>query len=141
MIVVDTSVLSLAFRRRARAQAEPSAARLLRRMVLEDIHVRVPGIVLQELLSGVRREAQFARLKSLVEGFPILAAERAHHVAAARISNACRRNGVATSAVDCLIAAQAVAADAPLFTTDEDFSRMAAHCRLRLLEVKEMPGV
>ena len=140
MILLDTSVLSLAFRRRRQDEPEPYVVVVLRRMLLEDVSLTVPGIVLQEVLSGVRTEAQFSRLKSLVEAFPILMAEPYHHVAAARIANACGHKGVSTSAVDCLIAALATSSDAPLFTFDEDFLRMAPHCGLRLFKVREQRG-
>lgn len=103
-------------------------------MVAEDAPVGVPGIVLQELLSGVRSEAEFTRLKSLMEGFPLVIADTAHHLSAARIANLCARKGVATSTVDCLIAAMAISKKAPLFTIDQDFARMAPHCGLTLLK-------
>ena len=141
MILLDTSVLSLAFRRQRGVEAEPTVVRVLRQMVLEDIPLTVPGIVLQELLSGVRSTGQFSRLERLVEGFPILLAERAHHVAAARIFNVCRRKGISPSAIDCLIAALAISSEAPLLTVDEDFQKMASHCHLRLLEIREPYGV
>lgn len=137
MIVVDTSVLSLAFRRRASIAVEPAAVTLLRRMMSDDIPLTIPGIVLQELLSGVRREEDSSRLQRLLEGFPILLADRDHHVAAADISTACRRHGIAVTAVDCLIAALAISVEAPLFTIDRDFLRMAIHCGLQILPVED----
>ncbi len=58
MILVDPCVWSLAFRRpRARVHTSP-AVRRLRRLVDEDVPVGIPGIVLQELLSGVRDESE-----------------------------------------------------------------------------------
>jgi len=137
VILLDTSVLSLVFRRRGSREPEPHLVEAVRRMLREDVPLTVPGIVLQEVLSGVRTDAQFLRLKSLLEAFPILVAERHHHVRAARIANACRRKGVAVSAVDCLISALATEHDAPLLTTDEDFFRMAPHCGLTLFRVGE----
>jgi len=134
MIFVDTSVWSLAFRRRKPGSEEPAEARMLRDLIEADEEVGLPGIVLQEILSGVREKAQFDRLQGALEGFPlILAAEQTHHEAA-RIANACRSKGVAVSAVDCLIAAMTIEHHAQLFTADRDFVYMAPHCALHLFE-------
>ena len=104
----------------------------LRRLVEVDAPVAIPGIVLQEFLSGVRTDAEVGRLQTLLEGFPIILADRRDHVAAAGIANACRRHGVGVSAIDCLIAAMTTGRNAALFTLDADFERMRRHCDLRL---------
>ena len=134
MILLDTSVLSLAFRRPRRADAQPSEARRLAELVERDEPLCIPGICLQELLSGVATEAQFTRLQRLLEPFPLLLATRDLHHAAARIHAACRRAGVATTSADCLIAATAIEARGQLFTADKDFARMRAHCALVLFD-------
>ena len=131
MILVDTSVLSFAFRRRTKSSAEAPQVRILRRLVAEDRPVVVPGVVLQELLSGVKTSEEFERLQGLMDGFPLLLATREHHTAAAKISNACRQVGIAASTIDCLIAAMTIAAKSQLLTADEDFKRMVPHCGLR----------
>ncbi len=92
----------------------------------------VPGICLQEVLSGVRTGEQFARLTSLMSPFPVLLASRAHHLAAARIANACRSGGVAVAAIDALVAALTLEHSARLLTTDDDFRHIAPHCGLKL---------
>jgi predicted nucleic acid-binding protein len=133
VILLDTSILSLAYRRR-RIEAEPHVVQVLRGMIREDVPLAIPGIVLQEVLTGVRSEAQFGRLERALRAFPIVSAEPQHHILAARIANSCRRKGVATSAVDCLIAALATSHDAFLFTLDQDFARMAPVCGMRLFK-------
>lgn len=130
MIVLDTSVLSLAFRRTA--PLSPVAIRL-RQLIADDEPMAIPGIVLQEILSGLREAAQFKRMQEALTGFPVLLATRSDHLAAARVANTCRRSGIATTAPDCLIAAQAIHQEAQLWTTDQDFSHIAHHCALRLL--------
>ena len=133
MIAVDTSVLSLAVRRPTRAaHREHPAAAKLRRAVEEGVPVVVPGVCLQEILSGVRDAKQFERLASLLAPYPILVATRADHVAAARIASACRAAGVAASTVDSLIAALVIRHRARLLTTDVDFERIRAHSTLAL---------
>jgi len=94
----------------------------------------IPGIVLQELLSGVRTSDEFQRLQQILDGFPVLLATHDHHVTAALIANACIRAGVVVSAIDCLIAAITLESGARLLTSDRDFVRMAPHCGLKLLD-------
>lgn len=132
MIILDTSVLSLAFRRRPGTLPEPPAAGVLRRLIVEDQPLAIPGIVMQELLSGVRSPEQFSRLGQRLGGFPLLIASRADHVTAARLTNTCRGTGIAVTTIDCLIAALTIAAGGQLFTADEDFRHMAACCKLKL---------
>ncbi len=101
-------------------------------MIAEDWTLAIPGIVFQELLSGIRSPSEFERLRAIVEGFPVLTATLADHLSAAEIANACRAKGIAASAVDCLISAQAISAGFFLFTFDRDFSRIASCCSLVL---------
>jgi len=133
VIALDTSLLSAVFRRRSSRGAEPAETAVFRRLVESDEPMFVPGIVLQELLSGTRSAAQRRRLEEILEGFEVRVASVEDHRLAATIRDDCRRNGVAAAAVDCLIAAQAVRADAHLFTLDRDFSRIASASTLRLV--------
>lgn len=137
MILLDTSILSVAFRRRRVAAAPPAEVSLLRHLIEVDAPLAIPGIVYQEVLSGVRDEQQSVRLERLLEGFPLVLATRVHHVQAARLANVCRRAGIAVSTPDCLIAATAAEEEAELFTLDEDFSRIARRWPLRLLPTGE----
>ncbi|MEW6529541.1 MAG: PIN domain-containing protein [Thermodesulfobacteriota bacterium] len=141
MILVDTSVWSLAFRRRRSGSSEPGEARILRELIEANEGIGLPGIVLQELLSGVRETAQFDELKEILTAFPIIVATAQTHIAtaqthieAARIANVCSGKGIAISSVDCLIAATTIEQDARLLTSDKDFVYMADHCALRLFE-------
>jgi hypothetical protein len=133
-VLADTSVVSLVLRRRKRPSPETPHALALRRLLDEDEPVAIAGITLQEVLSGIRDAAVFAKIEELLQSMPVLVATTDHHVLAARIFNACVSKGVAPSAVDCLIAATAVGHDAELLTTDDDFARMAPHCGLRLFQ-------
>lgn len=134
MILVDTSVLSLAFRRRVKVSPEPPMVQILHRLIERDQLVAVPGIVLQELLSGVRTYAEFERLQDLMEGFPLIPAMREHHVGAAMVANICRQAGITVSTVGCLIAAMTIETKSQLLTSDEDLKRMASCCALQLFK-------
>ncbi len=87
----------------------------------------VPGIVLQELLSGIAEQKQGERVLAAVrESFPVMLATEGDHLKAADLSNLAARKGVAVSTVDALIAAQALNRRASLFTKDGDFPPLAA---------------
>ncbi len=133
MILVDTCVWSLAFRRKNRTGDEAPAVAELRRLIESNEPVAIPGIVLQELLSGLREEAQLQRLHRALAGFPCQLASRDHHVAAARLWNRCRAAGVTAAAIDCLIAALCIETGASLLTTDRDFERIADVSPLTLI--------
>lgn len=111
MIFVDTSVWSLAFRR-SNSAVQIKEVLQLHELISQDAPLAVTGIVMQELLSGLREEAQFKRLEGLLSAFPLVLASQAHHVLAAQIANRCRQGGIATA--------------------DKDFEQMAGFCDLRL---------
>lgn len=102
-------------------------------MIAEDWPLAVPGIVSQELLSGVRTPEEWKRLQEVMEGFPVFLADQEDHFTAAKVANTCRRRGIASSTVDCLIAAQAIRRRANLFTLDQDFQRIATCSELQIL--------
>ncbi len=65
MIFVDTSVWSLAFRRK-QEQADIPVINQLKALIEKDELLAVPGIVLQELLTGLKEESQFNRMYKLL---------------------------------------------------------------------------
>jgi predicted nucleic acid-binding protein len=113
---------------------EPREVAFFRRLVEADEPMFVPGIVLQELLSGTRSAGQRRRLEEILEGFEVRTASVEDHRLAATIRDDCRQTGVAAAAIDCLITAQSIRAGAHLFTLDRDFDRIAGVSKLRLLK-------
>ena len=136
MILLDTSVLWAALRRRSPGPAESQVAQALSGLLATREHISVPGLVLQEVLSGIPEALQFEKIKSIIlGGYPIVLAETQDHLLAASILNGCARKGVAISSVDGLLAALAVNRNASLFTTDRDFARVSRLFPLKLLAI------
>jgi predicted nucleic acid-binding protein len=134
VILLDTSVVSAALRRRKRGEREEAVATRLGELLSADDIVALPGIVLQELLSGVAQAGQQERLlKAVRQSFPVVLATEGDHLKAADLVNHAVRQGRALSTPDALIAAQAVNRRAALFTTDVDFEALAGFSSLRLL--------
>ncbi len=135
MILLDTSVLSVVLRRRKRGEAEEALATRLAILLKTDEQVGVPGIVLQELLSGVTEQKQAEKLLTAIrESFVVVLATEGDHLKGADLVTLAARKGVALSTPDALIAAQALNRRASLFTTDQDFVRLAALQGLKLVE-------
>jgi len=133
VIVLDTSVLSAALRRRKRGDVEEAVAARLGSLLRSEEQVSVPGIVLQELLSGTAEQKQGERvLAAIRESFPVMLATEGDHLKAADLSNLAARKGVTISTPDALMAAQAFNRRASLFTTDGDFPKLAALAGLKL---------
>ncbi len=109
-ILADTSVWSLALRRRKTAQlsnAEERLARLLAEAI-GDGRIAMIGPIRQELLSGIKESTQFQKLKAALEPFPDEPILTTDYEEAARLYNLCRARGVECGPVDILICAVAV---------------------------------
>ncbi len=132
-VLVDTSVWSLALRRRSRRlSAEEELVRDELAELIREGRAQMIGPVRQEVLSGIRSRSQYQRLRQDLRAFedPGLGVE--DYEEAAPASNHGRAGGVSGSAVDWLICAVALRRNWPVFTMDKDFARYARHLPLHL---------
>jgi len=132
-VLVDTSVWSLALRRRSRSlSGEEELVRDALAELIREGRAQMIGPVRQEVLSGIRSRSQYERLRQDLRAFedPGLGVE--DYEEAALASNHCRAAGVSGSAVDFLICAVALRRNWSVFTMDKDFARYARHLPLRL---------
>jgi predicted nucleic acid-binding protein len=129
-VVVDTSILSMALRRRQPLARDPMLENLL--VLIDEDEVLILGPVRQELLSGIRDKVQFHSLKGRLlayrEAYPICD----DFETAAEMFNTCQSAGIQGSHVDLLICAMAARLNLPIFTLDKDFERYAKHLPIRL---------
>ena len=132
-VLIDTSVWSLALRRRRDSQ-NPEAEEL-RRLITAHV-AEIIGPIRQEILSGVRDTAQFVRLEGHLAAFPDLPLLTEDYVTAAKFFNVCRSKGIQGSNTDFLICAIAVRHDLAIFTTDGDFPQFARCLPLVMHEVR-----
>jgi predicted nucleic acid-binding protein len=133
MVLVDTPVWSLALRRRPGHLSAPEQhlTKALAELIRE-ARVQMLGAIRQELLSGIREENQFRKLRDYLRAFREPSLEVADYEDAARMSNECRSRGIAGSAVDFLICASAQRRGWAIFTTDQDFQNYASVLELPL---------
>jgi predicted nucleic acid-binding protein len=133
-VLVDTSVWSVALRRRASSElgaVEQGAVRELSTLI-DEARACMAGCIRQEVLSGVGSATQFDRLRDKLGAFNDLAAEPPTYECAARFFNQCRARGVQGSHIDFLICALADQYQVPIFTLDADFARYAEVCGVEL---------
>ena len=128
-VLVDTSVWSLALRRRN--PADDGAVRELQELIREG-RVHLIGPIRQEVLSGVREAAQFQTLRDRLRSFPDLPLETVDHERAAEHFNLCRRYGVQGSNTDFLLCAVAERHNLAILTTDGDFESFSRHLPIAL---------
>jgi predicted nucleic acid-binding protein len=124
-LLVDTCVWSLLLRRRAGSAistGENSTLVSLREAV-KDGRAAILGAIRQELLSGVRDELQFERLRSELAAFPDERVTTFDFEEAARLFNICRKHGVECGATDVLICAVAAREQFEILTSDKGLIR------------------
>ena len=108
-VLADTSVWSLALRRKPSAKLSAEERRLtgLLSETISDGRVVMIGPIRQELLSGIKDRGQFAKLKSALAAFRDEPLDTIDYEEAARLYNVCRSRGVECGPVDILICAVA----------------------------------
>jgi predicted nucleic acid-binding protein len=130
-VLVDTCVWSLALARRTKSDSRP-VRRLAR--AIEEGEVVLLGLILQETLQAFRADLDFRRASKALTVFPLLQLSRADYVEGAKIHRNCAARGIVVSTADCQIAAAGVTNGCALLTTDQDFSRIAEICSLKLVD-------
>lgn len=117
-VLVDTAVWSLALRRN---ETTNSPHVTLLRELIRDGRAVLLGAVRQEVLSGIRHEAQFERLRAHLRAFPDLELSSDDYEVAAAFFDLCRRRGVQGANTDFLICAVAARRQFEILTADRDF--------------------
>ena len=129
MVLVDTSVWIDFFADRP----EPHVA-VLQELIETDEDLCLCGIVLAELLQGIRSDSSFRRTRDYLDALIFLPMQQETFVAAAQIYRSLRKKGITIrKPVDCMIASVAIAHSLPLLHNDRDFDRIAKHSKLRIL--------
>ena len=125
-VLVDTSIWSLALRRTESQLSKTEAERVAElRDIVKDDRARLIGPIRQELLSGIREQPQFEKLRKQMRAFSDESLTAEDFEQAAHWSNECRHRGVVGSGVDFLICSVAISRQWRIFTADTDFRAYA----------------
>jgi predicted nucleic acid-binding protein len=130
VVLVDTSVWVEVFRKPARLRLEDH-------LDFDEVVTCLP--VVQEVLQGFDREADYRRAREAMWALPIVESPLRSGVIedAADLYRRARRAGVTLrSGVDCVIAACALRHDLAVLHVDRDFTNLAAVSRLEAMNVK-----
>jgi predicted nucleic acid-binding protein len=124
-LIVDTCVWSLALRRKDETRLNAQETHLLTEL-REAIHDRrgaIIGPVRQEILSGIRDPAQFAKTAQLLDPFSDEEITTFDYIQAARLFNLCQNHGVQCGPVDVLICTVAIRNRFGILTSDQGLKR------------------
>src|SRR5450759_2717655 len=133
--IVDTTVWIDFFRGKDIPETE-----MLQQMLNAGEDICICGVILTEVLQGIREDTEHAAVASRFEAFLFLPMHHRTFITAAQLYRTLRRRGVTIrKAVDCMIAAVAIEHDIPLLHHDRDFGPMAEHGGLKVIKTGEKP--
>lgn len=132
MVLVDTSVW-IDFLR-----GTPSApAKAMEALVVDRADICICGVIMTEILQGIRNDKQFAQTMDLLETSVFLPMTHETFINAAQLYRKLRKRGFTVrKPIDCMIAATAIEHDLPLLHNDKDFQPLEKHCSLKVHKIK-----
>jgi predicted nucleic acid-binding protein len=135
MTLVDTTVWIDFFKGRDTPQV-----RHLESLIGADEDICICGVILTEVLQGIREDKDYSAVSTRFDAFLYLPMSQKTFRKSAEMYRALRKKGVTIrNAVDCMIAAVAIEHDILLLHNDRDFLPMANHCGLRVIDTDTPP--
>jgi predicted nucleic acid-binding protein len=109
----------------------------LEQLVADEEDICTCGVILAEVLQGIREDADYRKTVSRFDSFLFLPMDRRTFVRAAELYRSLRRRGVTIrKTVDCMIAAAAIENRILLLHNDKDFDPIEKFCGLKVLNLK-----
>jgi len=128
MTLIDTSVWIDFFRGRS----ELEHVEKLKQCLLQNQEVVICGVILTEVLKGIRDEKQYRITSDYLNYLPCVEMKKSTYVKAASCYRELRRQGITIrKPIDCMIAAVALENDCELLHNDRDFDMIAKGFSLR----------
>ena len=130
MVIVDTTVWVNFFVGKNTPQVQK-----LEQFLTEGEDICICGVILTEVLQGIRDESEYTRTRSLFDSFLFLPMNRRTFVRAAELYRTLRWQGVTIrKAVDCMIASVAIEHNIALLHHDKDFDPIEKLCGLEVVK-------
>ena len=109
----------------------------LERLIKNREDICICGIILTEVLQGIRKKSEFRKTKELFNSMIFLPMPYSVFLGAAEIYRTLRRKGITIrNPVDCMIASVAIENDIMLLHNDRDFTPIEIHFGLKVLAFK-----
>jgi hypothetical protein len=130
MVLVDTTVWIDFFSANLNTHVQT-----LENLINDRQDICVCGVILTEVLQGIRNDSEFKKTRNLFTNLIFLPMPYSVYLRAAEIYRALRRKGITIrKSVDCMIAAVALEHEIPLLHNDKDFTPIEKHFGLRRLK-------
>jgi predicted nucleic acid-binding protein len=127
MILVDTSVWIDFFAGKPQAHVKT-----LEELIINREDLCICGIILTEVLQGIRNDSEFEKMKNLFDNLLLLPMQHSTFLRSAEIYRALRKKGITIrKPVDCMIAAVALEHDIALLDHDKDFDPIEKHFKMK----------
>jgi len=129
IVIVDTTVWIDFFAARDTPHVET-----LDKLIENGEDICICGIILTEVLQGIRKENEFTKTKKLFDSLICLPMPYEIFLQSAEIFRTLRRKGITIrKSIDCIIASVAIHNNIPLLHNDKDFGFIEKHCKLKSL--------
>ncbi len=117
MVLVDTTVWIDFFSARSHPHVKA-----LEKLIIGREDICVCGIILTEVLQGIKKDSEFRRTRDLFRSLIFLPMHYSSFLKSAEIYRKLRRKGITIrNSVDCMIASIAIENKIPLLHNDKDF--------------------
>jgi predicted nucleic acid-binding protein len=128
MVLVDTTIWIDFF-----AETPSPHVEALEQLIRENADICTCGIILTEVLQGIRKDAEFIKTRDLFQSLIFLPMEYKSFLRSAEIYRFLRKRGLTIrKPVDCMIASVAIENDVSLLHNDRDFHPIEKYCGLKV---------
>ncbi len=130
MVLIDTSVWIDFFS----SKPSPQANRL-ETLIRDEEDICICGIVLTEVLQGIKHEKEYQKTKTFFKELVYLPINYSTYLKSAEVYRTLRKKGITIRRVlDCLIASVAIENNISILHNDKDFFQIEKHCQLKILK-------
>jgi predicted nucleic acid-binding protein len=127
VVLVDTSVWIDFFQNN-----DSFYAITLEGLIKDNNRAVICGVVLQEVLQGIKDHTSYEITKERLLKLPFLDTNKETYIYASSLYRSLRRKGVTIPSIDSTLGSLAVLHRIPLFTKDEHFKTIARYSELKL---------